>query len=59
MEKQLEKDTFVRVTDSKDNEYFCPFDVARDFSEADFSFTDCVEKSVVRRYAGNIVVEGS
>ena len=59
MNNKPQKDSFVRLSDADANEYFCPLTIARFASDADFSFTDCVEKSVVRRYAGNIVVEGS
>ena len=55
MTDKVKKETYVRVKDSKGNEFICAIDALKDIKHAtDDELTDCVDDALVGRYAGNI-----
>lgn len=55
MTDKAKKETYVRVKDSKGNEFICTIDALKDIKQAtDEELTDCVDDGTVGRYAGNI-----
>jgi len=55
MTEKIKKETYVRVKDSKGNEFICAIDALKDIKHAtDEELTDCVDDALVGRYAGNI-----
>lgn len=55
MTEKIKKETYVRVKDSKGNEFICSIDALKDIKHAtDEELTDCVDDALIGRYAGNI-----
>lgn len=49
--------TFVRVTDRANNEFFCPLDLLKDPKDvSDEEMENCVDDATVHRYSGDIDV---
>ena len=53
----IKKNTYFVVKDKHGDDYLCPLDAVQDSNAvSDQEFDECVEKDVVERYSGNIVI---